>query len=64
MAQHLSARLCVDNFRAIAEMTATKVCSETRSGESIGVFFENRRGACLKHVSTGSAEKRAEWPPE
>lgn len=22
------------------------------------VIFENRRAACLKHVSTGSAEKR------
>ena len=37
---------------------------ETRSGESVSVIFENRSGAYLMYASTGSAEKRAEWPPE
>jgi len=35
-----------------------------RSGESVSVIFKNRSGAYVKYVGTGSAENRAEWPPE
>ncbi len=37
---------------------------ETGSGESVGVTFENRSGADIRSVSTGSAERRVKWPPE
>jgi hypothetical protein len=34
-----------------------------RYGESAGVVFENRSGAAIWAVSTGSAEKRVGWAP-
>jgi catechol 2,3-dioxygenase-like lactoylglutathione lyase family enzyme len=36
----------------------------TRSGESVGVIFENRSAAYIGYVSTGSAENCARWPSE
>ena len=50
--------------RPIAAWPLLRDCLRIRSAESAGAAFENRSGAYVEYVSTGSAERRIRRPAE